>query len=103
GGSVAYQWELSIDEGANFAPITGATEEFYTTTETGLGTFIYRRKITDHCGTEAWTNDITITRGGKTFIGDDSAWNTTTNWTPEGVPTASDCVIIPTSKTVVIS
>src|SRR5690554_1694575 len=62
GGSVIYQWEVSIDGGVTFADIVGATEEFYTTTETGAGTYIYRRKATDFCGNIAYTNQITITR-----------------------------------------
>src|SRR5690606_41734243 len=30
GGSISYQWEVSMDEGATFTDIVGATSEFYT-------------------------------------------------------------------------
>src|SRR5690606_30549002 len=59
-----YQWQVSTDDG-DFEEIAGATDEFYTTTQTALGTYVYRRKVTDtFCGTEAWTNEITIIRPG---------------------------------------
>lgn len=38
----------------------------------------------------------------KTFIGTSSNWNLASNWSPSGVPTASDDVIIPSGKTVSI-
>src|SRR5690606_23977802 len=60
----AYQWEMKFNDG-DFEEIAGATDEFYTTTQTALGTYVYRRKVTDtFCGTEAWTNEITIIRPG---------------------------------------
>src|SRR5690606_22553278 len=62
GGSETYQWELSTDNGVNFTAITGATEEFYTTTDTASGTYVYRRKVTDYCNNTAYTNSITIIR-----------------------------------------
>src|SRR5690606_17865412 len=36
--------------------------EFYTTLETAIGTYIYRRKVTDFCNNEAYTNEIIIIR-----------------------------------------
>ena len=41
--------------------------------------------------------------GQKTYTGANGSWNTAGNWTPSGVPTASDAVIIPFGKTVNIS
>src|SRR5690606_15096648 len=61
GGSVAYQWEVNFN-GVGFEEIEGATQEFYTTTEIAPGEYIYRRKVTDHCDTVAYTNEITILR-----------------------------------------
>lgn len=36
----------------------------------------------------------------KTYTGASGSWNVATNWTPNGVPTGSDDVIIPSGKTV---
>src|SRR5690606_22699948 len=62
GGAVMYQWQVSTDNGVTFEDIIGATEEFYTTTETASGEYIYRRRVTDNCEGLAYTNEITITR-----------------------------------------
>src|SRR5690606_20050497 len=56
-----YQWQVNYEDGG-FEDIDGATGEFHTTTETALGTYIYRRKATDFCGAIAHTNEITIIR-----------------------------------------
>lgn len=39
----------------------------------------------------------------KTYTGASGSWNVATNWIPNGVPTASDDVIIPSGKTVSIA
>lgn len=39
----------------------------------------------------------------KTYTGASGSWNIATNWTPNGVPTASDDVIIPSGKTVSVA
>lgn len=39
----------------------------------------------------------------KTFIGSTTNWNTAANWSPNGVPTASDDVIIPSGKSVSVT
>src|SRR5690606_15586072 len=62
GGSVSYQWQVSTDNGVTFADIVDATEAIYTTTQTAAGTYLYRRKVTDHCNAIAYTNEITIDR-----------------------------------------
>jgi len=38
----------------------------------------------------------------KTYIGSNGSWNTASNWSPNGVPTATDAVVIP-DGTVTIS
>src|SRR5690606_2981542 len=45
-----------------FEDISGATAEFYTTTQTALGIYVYRRKVTDLCENIEYTNEITIIR-----------------------------------------
>src|SRR5690606_8706795 len=61
GGSISYQWEVNYN-GGGFEDIDGGTGEFHTTTETALGTYIYKRKAIDFCGAIAYTNEITIIR-----------------------------------------
>ncbi|WP_338731264.1 CUB domain-containing protein [Mangrovimonas cancribranchiae] len=42
------------------------------------------------------TDTITITRGGKIWNGSvDTDWYEANNWTPNGIPTNTDCIIIP--------
>lgn len=46
---------------------------------------------------EASTTTVTV-NGTKTWNGSvNTDWNTANNWTPTGVPTASECVVIPTA------
>src|SRR5690606_31844555 len=59
--SLEYQWQVNYNDGG-FEDISGATEEFYTTTQTALGEYIYRRKVTDFCENIEYTNEITIIR-----------------------------------------
>ncbi|TGD56896.1 Ig-like domain-containing protein [Flavobacterium humi] len=46
---------------------------------------------------------ITVTNNTKTWIGGSSNWSTASNWSPAGVPTAANCVVIPSSSNTVIS
>ncbi len=47
------------------------------------------------------TETVSITRNGKTWNGSqDSNWFVADNWTPSGVPTLDDCVVIPDNATV---
>ncbi|RYE16805.1 MAG: T9SS sorting signal type C domain-containing protein, partial [Sphingobacteriales bacterium] len=49
------------------------------------------------------TGFATVTVPGKRYTGTTTDWFAANNWTPAGVPAASDCVIIPTGKTVTVS
>ncbi|OUR92680.1 hypothetical protein A9Q87_06480 [Flavobacteriales bacterium 34_180_T64] len=43
-------------------------------------------------------DEVLVTGSGKTWNGSSSSdWNTAANWTPSGVPTNTDCVIIPSN------
>lgn len=56
GGTTAYQWQLN---GSNIGGATGAA--YNPGTINTAGTYIYRRRVTDRCGTVAYTNTFTIT------------------------------------------
>ncbi|MGL2992753.1 DUF7507 domain-containing protein [Flavobacterium sp. TSSA_36] len=61
-------------------------------------------KVTDISGTNESNNVPTVIQLLKTWTGTSSTdWNVATNWSPNGIPTASDCVVIPnvTNKPIV--
>ncbi|MBC7642697.1 MAG: hypothetical protein H7174_10250, partial [Flavobacterium sp.] len=43
---------------------------------------------------------VTITNNNKKWLGSTSNWNTASNWEPSGVPTSSNCVVIPNTSIV---
>src|SRR5690606_37151736 len=64
--TLEYRWEVNYNS-TGYVDIVGATGEFYTTTETALGTYIYRRRVTDtYCQNSAWSNAVTIIRSALT-------------------------------------
>ena len=43
-----------------------------------------------------WFKNINVTNNTKTWTGSSSQlWSDASNWAPNGVPTASNCVVIP--------
>jgi len=59
-------------------------------------TFTANATLNNGCVT---SKDISITNNTKYFQGADNNWNNPTNWKPVGVPTSSNCVIIPDTYT----
>ncbi|MCU0417854.1 MAG: hypothetical protein MUE33_11795, partial [Cytophagaceae bacterium] len=59
--SVSYQWQ--IDEGSGYVDIVGATSASFTPTVAVTVPTDFRRKVTDACGDEAYSNVITILVG----------------------------------------
>ncbi len=60
--------------------------------ETGTYSFIANATLANGCTT---SQTITITNRSKIWQGNSSDWNTATNWKPNGVPTISDCIVVP--------
>ncbi|MBF4517181.1 T9SS sorting signal type C domain-containing protein [Flavobacterium sp. ANB] len=86
------------------APATGITYSIDGTTYTnttgvfyGVAVGSYNVSTKNSAGCTSATTTVNVNAAtGKTWNGATSAnWNVATNWTPNGVPTASDCVVIP--------
>ncbi len=80
-------------------PVVGTTNNI---TVTPSSTTTYTAEVTyTLCDgrTVKETDDTTVTvTGSKTWNGSVSTdWNTANNWTPSGVPTSTDCVVVPTA------
>lgn len=96
------QWQSSTtSSSAGFSSISGATSTTLTPTQVGNmnATTYIRAIVTSEGCTAAYSSFITITVG-KQWIGTTSTdWGAAANWTPSGVPTSSDCIVIPSGTT----
>lgn len=98
-GILTYQWQSNTSScGGVWTNIVGATSSTYDAPNVLLTTY-YRLVITSTLNSvqcTAVSNCITITSFSKVWNGAvNTDWNNDSNWTPFGVPTSSDCVIIP--------
>ncbi|MFN8322817.1 MAG: gliding motility-associated C-terminal domain-containing protein [Chitinophagales bacterium] len=61
GGTITYDWELSVDNGANYISL-GINSATWVSTDTipAGGTYIVRRRASDRCGNTDVSNTITI-------------------------------------------
>ena len=96
------QWQSSTtSSSAGFSSISGATSTTLTPTQVGNmnATTYIRAIVTSEGCTAAYSSFITITIG-KQWNGTTSTdWGAAANWTPSGVPTSSDCIVIPSGTT----
>lgn len=61
GGVYTYDWELSTDGGGTFNSVGVSTTTWNSTNTVPVGaTYVIRRKVTDGCGTVAYSNTITV-------------------------------------------
>lgn len=98
-GVLTYQWQSSIVGCAGgWGNIGGATAATYDPPVLAQTTY-YRVIVTSTLNSvacQAISNCITVTSFAKTWNGSVSTdWNIPANWTPNGVPTSSHCVIVP--------
>ena len=98
-GTLSYQWQSNTTGcGGSWANIGGATSSTYDAPNLLLTTF-YRVIITSTLNSlqcTAISNCLTITSFSKTWNGTvNTDWNNDSNWSPIGVPTLADCVVIP--------
>ncbi|RYE18781.1 MAG: hypothetical protein EOP51_21230, partial [Sphingobacteriales bacterium] len=98
-GTLSYQWQLSTTNCSGpWTNIPGAVSATYDPLNTGATTF-YQVVVTStlngvQCA--ANSNCVIVNNSTKTWNGSiNNAWNTAGNWTPNGVPTIVNCVIIP--------
>ncbi len=98
-GTLSYQWQSNTTGcGGSWANIVGANSATYDASNVLLTTF-YRVVITSTLNSvqcTAISNCLTITSFSKVWNGIVSSdWNDNSNWSPLGVPTINDCVVIP--------
>ncbi len=98
-GTLSYQWQNNtIGCGGSWTNIFGATSATYDAPNVLLTTY-YRVLITSTLNSvqcTAISNCLTITSNSKTWNGTvNTDWNNASNWSPIGVPTIADCVVIP--------
>ena len=100
-GTVAptYQWQSSTTGCSGWSPIPGATSATYDPPPTNAQTTYFQVVVTSTLNGEscsAASNCITVISLSKSWNGSISTnWNMPTNWSPAGIPDATNCVIIP--------
>jgi len=98
-GTLSYQWQSNTTGcGGAWSNIAGATSATFDAPNVLLTTY-YRVVITSTLNSvqcTAISNCLTITSYSKTWNGTvNTDWNNASNWSPIGVPTIADCVVIP--------
>ncbi|NUY80791.1 immunoglobulin domain-containing protein [Flavobacterium sp. MAH-1] len=98
-GALSYQWQSNtIGCGGPWTNIGGATSATYDPPVLAQTTY-YHVIVTSTLNSvncTATSNCITVTGNGKTWNGSAGTdWNNAANWTPAGVPTNMNCVVIP--------
>lgn len=98
-GTLSYQWQSSIAGCSGpWSNIVGATSATYDAPNVSQTTY-YHVVVTSTLNSiqcSEISNCLTVTSYTKTWTGfTNSDWSLDSNWSPIGVPTLSDCVVIP--------
>ncbi|MGV9004261.1 beta strand repeat-containing protein [Flavobacterium sp.] len=98
-GTLSYQWQKSTTGCSGpWSNISGANSDTYIPTTITQTTY-YQVKVSSTLNSvicEAFSNCLEVSFLGKMWNGSLSTnWNAAGNWTPNGVPSATNCVIIP--------
>ncbi|MBD3583989.1 hypothetical protein HC229_15855 [Flavobacterium sp. D33] len=95
-GTITYQWQSSPTGAAPWTNVgTGTSFSPGTVTQTLYYQVVCSSTISP-LGCNANSNMIVVSSNGKTWNGSAGTnWNNAANWTPNGVPTAANCVVIP--------
>lgn len=98
-GTLSYQWQSSIvgcsGPWSNIVGATSATYDAPNVTQTTYYHVVVTSTLNSIPCSEI-SNCITITNNTKTWTGlTNTDWSLDSNWSPIGVPTLSDCVVIP--------
>jgi hypothetical protein len=100
-GTLTYQWQSSTVGCAG--PWTTVANTVAYDPPAVAGTTYYHVIVTSTINAvqcTATSNCVTVTNLSKTWNGSISAdWNTAANWTPVGIPTAANCVVVPNVTT----
>ncbi len=102
-GTISYQWQSSTTGCSGpWTNVLGATAATYDPPILPVTTYYQVVTISTINSTTctAVSNCVTVTTNSKTWNGSVSSdWDTAANWTPNGVPTSSHCVVIPNVTT----
>ena len=98
-GTLSYQWQSNTTGcGGSWADISGATSATYNPPTITQTTYFQVRVTSTLNGRScsSTSNCIEVTSFGKIWNGAiNSDWSNAANWTPAGVPDATNCVTIP--------
>ncbi|UPT69610.1 MAG: T9SS type A sorting domain-containing protein [Flavobacterium sp. JAD_PAG50586_2] len=106
-GTLTYQWQSStIGCSGPWSDISGATSAVYDSPAVTQTTYFQVRVTStlNGVGCITFSNCLEIASYGKQWNGSQgTSWNNNLNWTPNGIPDATNCVIIPnvTNKPVI--
>ena len=90
----------TIDLGTGSVSGTNNVKSTYTVSSVTSSTPRYYRCVITYMGQHVLTSNIVTLTVDKKWTGITSTdWNDATNWTPSGVPTSSDCIVIPSGTT----
>ncbi|RZJ70029.1 PKD-like domain-containing protein [Flavobacterium sp.] len=95
-GTVTYQWQSSTTGVAPWTNVgTGTSYQPTAITQT-LYYHVISSSTASSVTCTGTSNTIVVSSNGKTWNGSAGTnWNNPNNWSPNGVPTASNCVVIP--------
>lgn len=98
-GTLTYQWQSSTTGCSGpWSDIIGATGAIYDSPAVSQTTYFQVRVTSTLSGVScvAYSNCLQVSFYGKQWNGSQgTSWNNNLNWTPNGIPDATNCVIIP--------
>lgn len=98
-GTLTYQWQSStVGCSGPWSDIPGATSAVYDSPAVTQTTYFQVRVTSTLSGVScvAYSNCLQVSSYGKQWNGSQgTSWNNNLNWTPNGIPDATNCVIIP--------
>ena len=98
-------WTITYTDGSTPVTVSGITSSPYTfSVAPGVNTTYSVTSSSDaDCTGLAINNTGTASVTAKTWSGGSGSWAVAGNWTPNGIPNASDCIVIPNGNSAMVS